>query len=290
MPEIHPARIDLGLGRPAVDRLSAAANSNGQPPGSDQPAAASAPAATAPAASGAAATVIDGLLLPAPPRMRVNVERLRRQLALVGYRPGAEDEYGQQVRDIQAFLRGDYRTAEGEHLTVPAAEGADLQIWVLGSSAGASARTAGELGLPFVANYHVSPASVLAAVRAYRDAFVPSATFDRPYVMVSADVVVGPDDDTAAELASPYGLWVLSIRSGEGARPFLSPAEAAAHRWTPEERALVVDRVETQFVGGPATVARKLETLRNVTGADATITHDHADRVRSYELLAEEWH
>ncbi|THJ37444.1 LLM class flavin-dependent oxidoreductase, partial [Candidatus Frankia alpina] len=56
----------------------------------------------------------------------------------------------------------------------------------------------------------------------------------------------------------------------------------------------VVDRVETQFVGGPATVARKLETLRNVTGADemiiATITHDHADRVRSYELLAEEWH
>ncbi len=78
--------------------------------------------------------------------------------------------------------------------------------------------------------------------------------------------------------------------SGEGARPFLSPAEAAAHRWTPEERALVVDRVETQFVGGPATVARKLETLRNVTGADEMITHDHADRVRSYELLAEEWH
>lgn len=141
--QIHPARIDLGLGRPAVDRLFAAANSNGQPPGSDQPAAASAPAATAPAASGAAATVIDGLLLPAPPRMRVNVERLRRQFALVGYRLGAEDEYGQQVRDIQAFLRGDYRTAEGEHLTVPAAEGADLQIWVLGSSARPNGRRAG---------------------------------------------------------------------------------------------------------------------------------------------------
>ncbi|WP_261562045.1 LLM class flavin-dependent oxidoreductase [Frankia tisae] len=292
--QIHPARIDLGLGRPAVDRLFATANGNGQPPGSDQPAAAPAPAAPAPAAPAPAATVIDGLLLPAPPRMRVNAERLRRQFALVGYRPGAGDEYGQQVRDIQAFLRGDYRTAEGERLTVPAAEGADLQIWVLGSSAGVSARTAGELGLPFVANYHVAPASVLEAVRAYRDAFVPSATFDRPYVMVSADVVVGPDDDTAAELASPYGLWVLSIRSGEGARPFPSPAEAAAHRWTPEERALVADRVETQFVGGPATVVRKLETLRNVTGADeliiTTIAHDHADRVRSYELLAGEWH
>jgi len=33
--------------------------------------------------------------------------------------------------------------------------------------------------------------------------------------------------------------------------------------------------------------------LRDATGADeliiTTITHDHADRVRSYELLAREW-
>ncbi|WP_313949432.1 LLM class flavin-dependent oxidoreductase, partial [Frankia sp. AvcI1] len=222
--QIHPGRIDLGLGRPAVDRLFAPANGGGPPSGSQQPVAASGGAAP-----GRAATVVDGLLLPVPPRMRLNADRLRRQFALVGYRPGAGDEYGQQVRDIQAFVRGDYRTAEGEHLTVPAAEGADLQIWVLGSSPGASARTAGELGLPFVANYHVSPSSVLEAVQAYRDAFVPSESFDRPYVMVSADVVVGPDDDTAAELASPYGLWVLSIRSGQGARPFPSPAQAAAH-------------------------------------------------------------
>nr|WP_041940851.1 MULTISPECIES: LLM class flavin-dependent oxidoreductase [Frankia] len=287
--QIHPGRIDLGLGRPAVDRLFAPANGGGPPSGSQQPVAASGGAAP-----GRAATVVDGLLLPVPPRMRLNADRLRRQFALVGYRPGAGDEYGQQVRDIQAFVRGDYRTAEGEHLTVPAAEGADLQIWVLGSSPGASARTAGELGLPFVANYHVSPSSVLEAVQAYRDAFVPSESFDRPYVMVSADVVVGPDDDTAAELASPYGLWVLSIRSGQGARPFPSPAQAAAHPWTEEERTLVADRVETQFVGGPATVARKLETLRNVTGADeliiTTIAHDHVDRVRSYELLAGVWH
>ncbi|KQC40067.1 LLM class flavin-dependent oxidoreductase [Frankia sp. ACN1ag] len=296
--QIHPGRIDLGLGRPAVDRLFAPADGDGPPSGSDQPAAVSGGpvsggAVSGGAAPGRAATVVDGLLVPAPPRMRLNADRLRRQFALVGYRPGAGDEYGQQVRDIQAFLRGDYRTAEGEHLTVPAAEGADLQIWVLGSSPGASARTAGELGLPFVANYHVSPSSVLEAVQAYRDAFVPSESFDRPYVMVSADVVVGPDEDTAAELASPYGLWVLSIRSGQGARPFPSPAQAAAYPWTAEERTLVADRVETQFVGGPATVARKLETLRKVTGADeliiTTIAHDHADRVRSYELLAGVW-
>jgi alkanesulfonate monooxygenase SsuD/methylene tetrahydromethanopterin reductase-like flavin-dependent oxidoreductase (luciferase family) len=51
--------------------------------------------------------------------------------------------------------------------------------------------------------------------------------------------------------------------------------------------------VDTQFVGSAAQVADKLERLRDATGADeliiTTITHDHRDRVRSYELLAEEW-
>lgn len=53
------------------------------------------------------------------------------------------------------------------------------------------------------------------------------------------------------------------------------------------------DRVDTQFVGSPATVTDRLEQLHEATDADelliTTITHGHTDRVRSYELLAEEW-
>ena len=56
---------------------------------------------------------------------------------------------------------------------------------------------------------------------------------------------------------------------------------------------LVTDRVATQFVGSPATVVDHLQVLADETGADellvTTITHDHAHRVRSYELLAEAW-
>ena len=84
-----------------------------------------------------------------------------------------------------------------------------------------------------------------------------------------------------------------SIRTGEGAIQFPTPEEARAHVWTDADRALVADRVDTQFVGSPRQVADQLEQLRDATGADellvTTITHDHADRVRSYELLAEEW-
>jgi len=198
------------------------------------------------------------------------------------------------IADIQTLLAGPYTDDDGNEARAVPGEGADLQIWVLGSSGGESARVAGARGLPFAANYHVSPARVLEAVEAYRAAFRPSAVLAEPRVMVSADVVVAEDDETARRLAEGYGLWVRSVRTGEGAIPYPSPADAAAHEWTDEERKLVSDRVETQFVGAPATVAERLETLRRVTAADellvTTMTYDHADRVRSFELLAKQWY
>ena len=148
-------------------------------------------------------------------------------------------------------------------------------------------------GLRFAANYHVSPATVLEAVDGYRAAFRPSAELDRPYVSVSADVVVADTEAAARELAAGYGLWVRSIRTAEGAIQFPTPEQARRHVWSDADRELVADRIDTQFIGTPGQVADQLERLRDATEADeliiTTITHDHADRVRSYQLLAEEW-
>ncbi|WP_234441519.1 LLM class flavin-dependent oxidoreductase [Streptomyces sp. WM6386] len=216
---------------------------------------------------------------------------LQRKLLLL---PGAESqEYAEQIDDILALLAGTYRSPEGIEAHVVPGEGADVELWILGSSGGTSAGTAGARGLRFAANYHVSPATVLEAVDGYRSFFEPSDILDKPYVSVSADVVVAEDDETARELATGYGPWVRSIRTAEGAIQFPTPDEARAHAWTDEDRELVQDRVDTQFGGSPATVADRLEQLQEATDADelliTTITHGHAGRVRSYELLAEEW-
>ena len=140
---------------------------------------------------------------------------------------------------------------------------------------------------------HVSPATVLEAVDGYRAAFRSSGELSRPYVSVSADVVVADTEAKARELATGYGLWVRSIRTAEGAIQFPTPEQARRHQWTAADRALVADRVDTQFAGTPRQVADQLERLRDATAADeliiTTITHDHADRVRSYQLLADEW-
>jgi luciferase family oxidoreductase group 1 len=208
--------------------------------------------------------------------------------------PGAETpEYADQIADIVALIEGTYCSADGVDAHVVPGEQADVDIWILGSSGGASARVAGERGLPFAANYHVSPASVLEAVEGYRAAFRPSPRLDQPYVLVSADAVVGRDDEHGRELAAGYGEWVYSIRSGAGAILFPTPTEASRHQWTDEALSLVKDRIDTQFVGSPASVADQLEVLVKETGADelliTTMTHEHADRVTSYRALAGEW-
>jgi len=105
--------------------------------------------------------------------------------------------------------------------------------------------------------------------------------------------VVADDDALARRLASGYAPWVRSIRTGVGAIEYPTPEEAAVLEWTDEEKALVEDRVQTQLVGSPGSVVEQLDRLREATGADelaiTTITHDHDDRVRSYDLLAKEW-
>ncbi|MDJ0413343.1 LLM class flavin-dependent oxidoreductase [Rhodococcus opacus] len=276
---LYPGRLDLGLGRSGQRRaeaLKAVAERNNQP-----------------APPRRETEIRAGVVIPAPfdPFGLLLSPRLTAAQSVL-QQPGAlSPAFDQQVDDILALLDGTYRTPDGIELHASPGEGADVEVWVFGSSAGPSAELAGGLGLPFGANYHVSPSTTLEAVEAYRAAFRPSSQLQKPYVVVSADAVVAEDDATAKELASTFAHWTHSIRSGHGAIPYPDPAHTAPLGET--ERAAVEDRLITQFVGAPATVADRLDSLRRLTDADelviTSVTHDHGDRLRSYELLAAEW-
>jgi alkanesulfonate monooxygenase SsuD/methylene tetrahydromethanopterin reductase-like flavin-dependent oxidoreductase (luciferase family) len=280
---LHPGRIDLGIGRSGGrnffrDREKKSREEpdrRPRPPKRDE--------------------IVNGILIPVAPSLRgmIDAPRLVMTAELLQQEGAEAADYGRLLGDIAAMIDGTYRSSAGvDPRPVPGA-GANVEPWVLGSTAGESAEVAGRLGLRFAASYHISPASALAATAAYRQAFAPSSSLDRPYVAVSADVVVGPDDERAQNLATGYALWVRSIRKGQGAMEFPGPDEAGRHTWSDEDRALVRDRVETQFVGSPGTVVAQLERLQAAFGADevivTTITHSHQDRMRSYSLLAHEW-
>ncbi|CPR01598.1 F420-dependent methylene-tetrahydromethanopterin reductase [Mycobacterium bohemicum DSM 44277] len=268
----YPGRIDMGLGRSGQRRNEAATSS---PPGPPTP-----------------WREVGGLVLPAPfdPTMLMKSERIRAQACALAQPGAVPDDFAEQVADIEALLAGTY-TVNGHELHAVPGEHARLTPWIFGSTKGQSAQVAGARGLPFVASYHITPGSALDAIAAYREAFRPSARLSEPYVVVSADVVVADDSATAHHLASSYGHWVCSIRSGQGAIPYPDPD--VCEPLTEEQAALVADRTATQFVGDADEVAARLEVLRRVTDADelviTSVTHRHADRLRSHELIAKRW-
>jgi alkanesulfonate monooxygenase SsuD/methylene tetrahydromethanopterin reductase-like flavin-dependent oxidoreductase (luciferase family) len=291
---IYPGRLDLGIGR-SIGRPKPPEDANGNDPSLTGAAIANYRSNQGGGEHTDEERAANGLLIPKRFDFRklLGSPRLTLTLSLL-QQPGAyTPRFADQINDLLGLLHGTYRSPDGLEAHASPGEGAAVQLWILGSSGGESADVAGKNSLRFAASYHHSPSTVLDAVEAYRAAFVPSEELPRPHISVSADVVVADTDAEAIRLASGYGLWVRSIRSGSGAIRFPTPEEAASHVWSDDDRAVVQDRIDTQLVGSPQTVADRLEQLREATGADelaiTTMTHRHEDRVRSYELLAHEW-
>ena len=199
----YPGRIDLGVGRSGQRRREAAKKhveaETAEPPREWRD--------------------VDGVVVPPPFDMRTIItDRLRAQMSILQQPEAVSPDFADQVRDILAMLHGCYRVKDYDVHAVPG-ERSGLTPWVFGSSKGQSAQVAGAHGLPFVASYHITPATALEAIDAYRAAFTPSAALPEPYVVVSADVVVADDTATAQHLASTYGHWVHSIRARAAAPP-----------------------------------------------------------------------
>lgn len=274
----YPGRIDLGVGRSGQKRTEA------QRDGAARPA--------KPAEPPRVWHEVDGVVVPTSFDVTalMRSDRLRAQATVLTQPEAVTPDFADQVGAILAMLDGTYRVNDVDVPLVPG-EHSGLVPWVFGSSRGQSAWVAGALGLPFVASYHITPATALEAVDAYRETFRPSRWLAAPYVMASADVVVAEDTETAWHLASSYGHWVYSIRAQGGAAPYPDPDESKP--LTDEQLAVVKDRTATQFVGDPDEVAERLAALQRVTGADelviTSVTHRHEDRLRSHELLARGW-
>ncbi|MGH9211408.1 MAG: LLM class flavin-dependent oxidoreductase [Acidimicrobiales bacterium] len=202
----------------------------------------------------------------------------------------ARDDFPEQLFELIGFFTGSfpedhpYRT-----ITAVPARGYQPALWLLGSSE-YSAQLAGLMGLPFSFAHHFAAGNTGPAVAAYRQTFRPIGDLDQPYLMLGVAVVCAETDERARWLAGPGRLAFLRLRSG---RPGLypTPQEAAEYTFTPHEREIVKAWTTSHVVGGPDSVRDQLAELVERTGADelivTTMTHDPADRLRSYELVAE---
>ena len=161
-------------------------------------------------------------------------------------------------------------------------------IWILGSS-GASAQMAGAAGMGYGFAGHFSPTPPAPAIQAYKRAFRPSAQFPQPHAILVLAAVCADTDEEAARLASTMELAWLRIRRGQFL-PLPSPEEALAYPYNDSERFALREYRERTLIGTPDAVRARIETLARDSGADeimvVTNVHDHASRLRSYELIA----
>jgi alkanesulfonate monooxygenase SsuD/methylene tetrahydromethanopterin reductase-like flavin-dependent oxidoreductase (luciferase family) len=105
--------------------------------------------------------------------------------------------------------------------------------------------------------------------------------------MVGVPVLVADSDEHAQFLATtPIQMFLNLIRGVSG--PLPPPTRSL--EWTAQEREMVAARFGAAIFGGPERVAARLNAFLGETHADELIvvtnTYDFADRLRSYELLA----
>jgi luciferase family oxidoreductase group 1 len=198
------------------------------------------------------------------------------------------EDFPRNLLDLLGLF-GDQRIEGGlseRFAATPAAVSAP-RVVLLGSS-GFSAQLAGQLGLPFTFAHHFGGPHTLAAVELYRESFRPSATLERPYMMITANTLVADTDAEARRLALPGQLMRLSIRTNR-----LSPVPSLAEAEVHPERAAAEAMPSNAVIGSPERAVAELRQLVADTGADELMvsasTHGVAERVRSVELLAAAW-
>ncbi len=225
--ELHPGRIDLGLGRA---------------PGTDQ----------------------------------ATMRALRRYM-------GGADSFPQDVQELLGWFDP---VVPGETVQAVPGSGADVEVWILGSSL-FGAQLAAHLGLPYAFASHFAPGDMMGAIEIYRERFKPSPRLQEPYVMLGLNVIAAETDDEAKLLFTSIQQAFANLRLG---RPGKMPPPKADLQLDPMVAHGITQALSCSVVGGPDKVKRGIAEFVAQTGADELMVTgsiwDHQKRLRSFEIAA----
>jgi len=193
--------------------------------------------------------------------------------------------FPQDIVELQHLLS---HADEGQIILAVPGHGANVPIWLLGSSL-YSAHLAAMLGLPYAFASHFAPEALMDAIAIYRERFTPSATLAKPYVMVGImGAVADTDEEAQYHFTSAQQQFVNLRRNVRGLFP--RPRRDMDDFWTPMEKLNVENTLRYAVVGSPGTGEAKLSQFIKDTEADEVIIsmpiHDIEARLKSVELFA----
>ena len=214
-------------------------------------------------------------------------QRTARALNTSGHAATADD-FPEQVRDLQAW------TSLPAHHGIAARPGGPHapEVWILGSS-NYGAQLAAHFGLQYAyAYFFVDGQGAEEALALYRRLYRPSERHPEPQPTVCVWALVAETTEVAVHHAQGRERWRLDRERGV-LGPLQSPDVVAARGYSSAEWP-TVDAMRTKaFVGTAAQVGVQLRTLASELQLGEIVVntwaHDPAVRLRSYELLADEF-
>ena len=203
------------------------------------------------------------------------------------------DSFVGDLADVIAWSRGQPMSDDHPFAGVRAQPlGATApQPSLLGSSA-LTAQLAAQFGLPYRYAYFFHDGDGCAEARdAYRTTFQPSRYCARPLANLRVWVYAAPTSERAERLFLPCAHWRLD-RDRTLHRPFPGPAELATRTLSAREEERVEQLRRITVHGSAEVTAARLRRLAEEFAVDeivvVTMTHDPADRLLSYRLIAAE--
>jgi luciferase family oxidoreductase group 1 len=201
------------------------------------------------------------------------------------------EKYPQQVFDLMRYLSESFPDDHpfSRLRAMPSAPNWAVP-WLLSSSMG-SAGIAAKLGLPLSFAHFIAQEGGPENVKWYRDNFEPSEWFNKPRVNIGISAVTADSTERAHELGMYRHVMRLMRNKGQemAGVPSVDVIKAMSFSQAVEE--FIEQQRAKSIEGDPETVKAKIESLAEQYETDEvivlTITHDYAERQRSYELLAE---
>lgn len=219
----------------------------------------------------------------------------------LGRAPGTDQETAREIRSdfmqaAHSFPREvtkiqQYFSEENifSKVRVPLAEGAEVPIYILGSSTD-SAHLAAEKGLPYAFASHFASTHLHNALRIYKQEFQPSEFLDKAYTIAGINAIVADTDEEAQALFTSLIKMFVAVLTGVR-EPLQPPAEMNEEIQGMYSHPAVNQMLKYSFVGSKETVKREIQDFLKETAVDELIVvstmYNVQDRLKSTRLFGE---
>ncbi|GLB53461.1 hypothetical protein NBRC110019_25020 [Neptunitalea chrysea] len=192
-----------------------------------------------------------------------------------------------EIEKIEKYFAADN---EGSQVRAYIAEGAEVPMYILGSSTD-SAYLAAAKGLPYVFASHFAPAQFMDAIEIYRKNFNASSGYlKEPYIIACVNVIAADTDAHAQYLSTTLKQVFMSIITGN-LRRMPPPVENMNELWSVYHAEAASKMLTYSFIGSKETVKTEVQEFIKTTNINELMAvshiYSHEERLYSYKLLAE---